>query len=114
MKDEKLKNLIEERFRKTDKNLWVGWDDYVLRDYLNPEYGFFLTATLHCPIDVFLKSDNIEHRMYKIYLHRVYNKEAFESNLEDNETILVYRGLIENEEDLRFLLYKTGIVSKLM
>ena len=107
-----MQELIEKYFKKTDKNLWSTWNDFILKDYLNPDYGFFLTATLHCPIETYLKSDRLEHRLYKIFLHRVYDRETFERNLEDNETIPVYNGLIENEEDLKFLLYKTGIVNK--
>tara|TARA_R110000851_G_scaffold314987_1_gene477235 strand:+ start:401 stop:733 length:333 start_codon:yes stop_codon:yes gene_type:complete len=107
-----MQELIEKYFKKTNKNIWSTWNDFILKDYLNPEYGFYLTATLHCPIKTYLKSDRLEHRLYKIFLHRTYHIETFESNLEDNESELVYKGLIENKEDLKFLLYKTGIVNK--
>ena len=107
-----MKDLIEKYFKKTDKNLWVSWCDYVLKDYLNPEYGFYLTATIHCPIDSYLKSDTLEDRMYKIFLHRIYNRETFEMNVENNESMLVYKGLIEDDKDLEFLLYKLGIVNE--
>lgn len=105
-------DFIEKYFKKTEKNTWVTWNDYVLKDYLNPEYGFYLTATIHRPIDIFLNSHRLEDRMYKIFLHRVYNRETFIRNLEENESTLVYRGLIENETDLKFLLYKLGIVNE--
>jgi len=105
-------DIIKKYFKKTDKNIWVTWNDYLLKDYLNPKYGFYLTATIHCPIESYLKSDRLEDRMYKIFLHRVYDRETFERNIEDNESTLVYLGLIENSEDLKFLLYKLGIVNE--
>lgn len=107
-----MMNIIEKYFKKTDKNIWVTWNDYILKDYLNPEYGFYLTSTIHCPIENYLNSDRLEDRMYKIFLHRVYNRETFERDVEDNESMLVYRGLIESDEDLKFLLYKLGIVNR--
>lgn len=107
-----MQKLIEKYFKKTDKNLWSTWNDFILKDYLNPDYGFYTTATLHCPIETYLKSDRLEHRLYKVFIHRYYDIETFESSLKNNETILVYKGFIENEEDLKFILYKTGIVNK--
>ena len=48
--------------------------------------------------------------MFKIILHRHYDYESFERNFEDGESYLVYKGLIENNEDLDFLLHKLGIL----
>jgi len=105
-------NLDKYNFKKTEKDLWVGWHDYLLTD-INAEYGFFLKATLHYPRKAWLESKgDIEHRMFKIILHRYYSYESFERTFEDGESYLVYKGLIENNEDLDFLLHKLGIVDK--
>ena len=105
-------NLDKYNFKKTEKDLWVGWHDYLLTD-INPEYGFFLKATLHYPRKAWLESKgDIEHRMFKIILHRYYSYERIEEFLKDRESEVVYKGLIENNEDLDFLLHKLGILDK--
>lgn len=99
-------NLDKYNFKKTEKDLWIGWHDYLLSD-INPEYGYFLYATLHYPRKPYLESDNLE---CKIILHRYYQYSRVEQNLEEGESEMVYKGLIENNSDLEFILKKTGII----
>jgi hypothetical protein len=103
---------IEKYFEKTSKNLWSTWNDYELKGPIKGEMEWYLTATIHCPIGTFLNSNRFEHKIYKIILHRRFDRSSFDRDIEDNSSTLVYQGLIENNEDLKFLLYKLGIVGK--
>ena len=51
-------------FKKSIKDSWIGYKDYFLSS-INPEYPYFLYATLHIP----LRDD-----MYKILVHRHYDE----------------------------------------
>ena len=104
-------NIKKYGFVKTEKDFWIGWHDYLLKG-INPKYGYYLYATLHYPRNAYLKSNDISFRMCKIILHRYYDYEYFENQFKEGESQIVYRGLIENDEDLEFLLVKLGIVAK--
>jgi hypothetical protein len=102
-------NLEKYGFEKTKKNQWIGWHDYLLKD-INSKYGYYLRATLHVPRDAYLNSDLLEHRMYKVMLHRYFLEGDIDRQVEEGEAIVVYVGLIESDEDLDFVLKKTGII----
>jgi len=95
-------------FKKTEKNRLVFWDDYLLED-VNTKYSYFLEATLSIP-----KKDwgSLEYNFSKLILHRIYDYEAWIEDREYYDTQVVYEGLIENEEDLKFILNKTCITEE--
>jgi hypothetical protein len=103
-----VENIIEQGFNKTLKNKWVFWNDYVLED-INPEYSYFLYATLHVPKK---ESKDIEYNFCKIILHRHYDLDFWNEESDYYDTKTVYEGLIESNEDLTFLLKKTGTKGK--
>lgn len=102
-------NLTKYGFEKTEKNQWIGWYDYLLKD-INSQYGYYLRATLHVPRDAYLNSDRLEHRMYKVMLHRYFEEGNIDKQMDEGEAKLVYEGLIESDEDLDFILKKTGVI----
>ena len=105
-----MQKIIDKYFDKLDKNVWAVWDDFMFKGYVSGEYGYYLKATLHCPKGSFSKNDSIDVRAYKIIVHRYYDRLKVEDYLNTDDSRMVYYGLLENEEDLKFLLYKCGIV----
>jgi hypothetical protein len=99
-------------FIKTFKNQWIGWNDYYLNT-ISGEYGYFLHATLHFPKG-YIKSKRLEDNFFRIIVHRYYNSEedsttSIDKMLDDNESEIVYQGLINNKSELKRLLIKLGI-----
>lgn len=99
---------------KTSQNRFSGCSSYGL-SHINPKYGHFLYCSIHFPREAMLKSKRLENSFARIYLHR-YNPfapgkmgEAFDREIKQGSTSLVYEGLIENEKDLDFLLKKLCI-----
>lgn len=100
-------NLEKHGFVKTEKNIWVGWKDYLLDDFLS-NYGYYLRATLHEPYKN--DSPDITNHMYKIIVHRyAIDREHIEQWLQEGESRIVYKGLIESEEYFEKLLINLGI-----
>lgn len=88
-------------FKKSNKNSWIGYKDYFL-DNINPEYPYFLFATIHVPI----RDD-----MYKILVHRYYNEdEPIDEDDNYREPTCVYVGRIKNKSELRKILLCTKIL----
>lgn len=101
-----MKEILEKHgFIKTEKNKLIYWDDYLLKD-INPEYGYFLYATLSIP-----KKDwgRLDYNFSTLVLHRHYDYDRWVNEEEYYDINKIYEGLIENEEDLKFILTKTGI-----
>lgn len=90
-------------FKKSNKDSWIGYKDYFL-DSINPEYPYFLFATIHIPI----RDD-----MYKILVHRYYNEDE-PINEGDNyrEPTCVYVGKIKNKSELSQLLKRLNIINE--
>lgn len=89
---------ISQGFTKTLKNKWVYWNDYLLKD-VNPNYPYFLYATLHIPKKI---TGKIEYDVCKIILHRYYDLNFWNEESDYYDTKPVYEGLIESYEDLIF------------
>jgi len=89
-------------FKKSNKNSWCGYKDYFL-DSINPEYPYFLFATIHIPI-----GDD----MYKILVHRYYNENE-PIDFDDNyrEPTVVYVGMLDDSIDLGYILKMTKIIN---
>ena len=88
-------------FKKSNKNSWVGYKDYFL-DNINPEYPYFLFATIHVPI----RDD-----MYKILVHRYYSEdEPIDEDDNYKEPTVVYIGMLNDSIDLGFILKMTKII----
>ena len=95
-----IKDIESFGFKKSNKNSWIGYNDYFI-DSINPEYPYFLFATLHIP-----KRDD----MYKILVHRYYDEdEPINENDEYREPTTVYIGMIKDSIDLGFILKMTKI-----
>lgn len=100
-------NPEEYGFVKTEKNLWMGWKDYLLDD-LPGSYGYYLRATLHEPCKN--DSPDITNNMYKVLVHRyAFDRDRIEEWLKEGESRIVYEGLIESEEYFEKLLINLGI-----
>lgn len=100
------KDIIEKYgFKKIEKNRFIYWDDYLLEN-INPEYGYFLKATLSVP-----KKDygRLEYNFSTLILHRYYDYDSWVNENNYYETNKIYEGLIENENDLKFILTKTSV-----
>ncbi len=96
-----IKDIESFGFKKSNKNSWCGYKDYFL-DKINPEYPFFLHATIHVP----LRDD-----MYKILVHRYYDENEpidFDSNY--REPTVVYIGMLDGLIDLEYVLKMTKII----
>ena len=90
-------------FKKSNKNSWIGYKDYFL-DSINPEYPYFLFATIHIPI----RDD-----MYKILVHRYYNEdEPIDEDDNYREPTCVYVGKIKNKSELNQLLKRLNIINE--
>ena len=90
-------------FKKSNKNSWIGYKDYFL-DSINPEYQYFLFATIHIPI----RDD-----MYKILVHRYYNEdEPIDEDDNYREPTCVYVGKIKNKSELNQLLKRLNIINE--
>jgi hypothetical protein len=82
-------------FKKMEKNNWVGWHDYYLKDTLLGSIPYYLYCTLHVPI-----MDN----NYKIIVHRNDNYNKIEEEIKKGESEVVYVGNIKNKSELKKLL----------
>lgn len=100
------KILQELGFIRQEKDCWIGFNDYLLDD-LNPEYPHFLRVTVHVSR---WTTGNIEQRCSKIIIHRSFDRLTVDYTLESGDSKVVYVGLLETEEDLKFILNKTGIL----
>ena len=90
-------------FKKSNKNSWFGYKDYFLEN-INPEYPYFLFATIHVPI----RGD-----MYKILVHRYYNEdESIDEDDNYREPTCVYVGKIKNKSELSQLLKRLNIINE--
>jgi len=90
-------------FKKSNKNSWAGYKDYFL-DSINPEYPYFLFATIHVPV--------IDD-MYKIMVHRYYNEdEPIDEDDNYREPTIVFVGKIKNKSELKKLLKKLEIINE--
>lgn len=97
------KELESIGFVKAIKNQWIGWQDYSSGD-VNAEYAYFLYVTIHVP----LMGD-----LYKIILHRYLNNETnIEEKLEEYESEVVFKGKIEDLEELKRTLIQLDIWKK--
>ena len=90
---------------KRQKNRLIYWDDYLLED-INPKHDYFLEATLSVP-----KKDwgSLEYNFSTLILHRCYHYDSWVNEDKYYDANKIYEGLIENENDLKFILTKTGI-----
>ena len=90
-------------FKKSNKNSWCGYKDYFLGN-INPEYPYFLFATIHVPI----RDD-----MYKILVHRYYSEdEPIDEDDNYREPTCVYVGKIKNKSELSQLLKRLNIINE--
>ena len=90
-------------FKKSNKNSWIGYKDYFLNS-INPEYPYFLFATIHVPI----RDD-----MYKILVHRYYSEdEPIDEDDNYKEPTCVYVGKIKNKSELSQLLKRLNIINE--
>jgi len=90
-------------FRKTLKNQWVGYYDYLLED-LPGEYPYFLKATLHI--------DRFDNKYHKIYVHRFFDEtcsRSIEGSLNYGESECIYKGDIKNKSEFKKLLKQLQI-----
>jgi hypothetical protein len=103
-------DITKHKITPIDIRLSYYSDSYLFEDF-NPSYGYFLRATVHIPNGRVSNVDRLDYRFSKIYVHRCRITDAvqFERNVEEGESELVYKGLIESDEDLTFLLSKLGI-----
>lgn len=101
--------LNKYNFKKTEKDLSVFSKDYFLES-INGDYGYYLHATLSIPKKT--SNTDLEYNFSKLIIHRYKNyRERLDEYLADGESRVLYYGLIENEEDLKFILTKTGVIS---
>ena len=97
-------------FKKTEKNKWAFWNDYLL-DKINGEIGYFLNCTIHIP--KYTKGEfDYRYDCCRIVLHRNYNLEYWNEDNEYYDTEEVYYGIIDSDEFLELLLNKLCIISK--
>ena len=101
-----LLNLKKFGFTKTEKDLAIGWYDYILEE-INPEYDYFFHAALCYPRKPWAESDNICHRMVRIY---VYRGEFSNWSIEQGDCEIVFNGLIANQDELLVLLKMLAII----
>ena len=91
-------DIINTGFKKTFKNWWVGYEDYVFCNFIKGEYGYYLSATLH--ISRFDK-------MHKILVHRHYDEtnpdvwDSREETLQQGDSKVVYEGKIPSINELQ-------------
>ena len=96
-----IKDIENFGFKKSSKNSWCGYKDYFL-DKINPEYPYFLYATIHVPF----RDD-----MYKILVHRYYSEdEPIDEDDNYREPTAVYVGMLNDAIDLGFILKMTKII----
>lgn len=100
-------------FTKTFKNQWIDWEDYHL-DRLPGNYGYFLHATLHFP-RMYVKSNRFEDNQFQIIVHRHFISEedcttSIDKQLNDNESEVVYKGIIKNKQELKKLMQQLNII----
>ena len=99
-------------FEKSLKNQWIGWNDYYSGN-VSGEYGYFLYVTLHVP-RLYNKSNKLEDNLFKIIVHRYYvsNEDEttnIEEKLEQNESEVIYKGVIKNKSELKQVLKMIGV-----
>jgi len=107
-----MENTLNKYFEKLDKNFWVWEDSYLMKGGISGEYGYFTAATLHLPNKVYRNSNRLEDRMGKIILHRGFHEDTrlnIDSLIEGGYMETVYRGLMESDSDLEFLIKKLGL-----
>lgn len=97
--------LEKYKFIKTEKNKDVYYEDYLAKE-INTKFPYFSHLTLHVPKKI---RNSIEFNNSKLILHRYYNLESWNKNKEHYDTKTIYEGLLENEEDLKFILNKTQV-----
>lgn len=99
-------------FEKSLKNQWIGWNDYYSGN-ISGEYGYFLYVTLHVP-RLYNKSNKLEDNLFKIIVHRYYvsNEDEttnIEEKLKQNESEVIYKGVIKNKSELKQVLKMIGV-----
>lgn len=100
-------DILKYNFIKAEKNMWMGWKDYVGGSTIN-EYGYYLHASIHAPYTS--NSTDVTFDMYKIIVHRSsFDRKDIERRLAEGESKIVYYGLIESEEYFEKLLINLGI-----
>ena len=98
-------------FTKSDNKVWAFYEDWFKSD-INPEYSYYLTASIHIPIQAYQK-DSLESKFCNIYVHRSTDiATLYYKDKRSDDYKLVYSGLIESSEDLKFILTKLGIIPK--
>jgi len=88
-------------FKKRPKDQWIGWKDFI-KEIDNPEYEYFHRYTVHIP-----RMGN----QWKIIVHRHLNskEDNIEGQINYGESEIVYKGLIENEEQLKTIIKYLGL-----
>ena len=108
--DERMEiDLSKFGLEKTEEDSWIGWIEY-LSESMNPNYGYYLRYTVHKPRWQNTNSNSLEDEMWRVIIHRHYDVDKVEDNLKVGESREVYRGMIESQGDLQFILSKTGIL----
>lgn len=94
-------DINDKGFIKRSKDEWIGWNDYIL-DAISGEIPYFLKATIHKS-----KMDDV----YKIYLHRYLDDDTkIESQINEGESELIYKGKIRNKSELHKIMQQLGII----
>lgn len=100
-------------FEKAFKNQWIGWSDYYSGN-VSGKYGYFLYVTLHVP-RLYNKSSRLEDNLFKIIIHRHYTSNedettSIEEKLEQNESEVIFKGIIKNKSELKQVLKMIGVI----
>ena len=94
--------------KKLDKKyLSVFSEDYLLEE-INPEYGYYLHATIHIPIDSVNEDDSIEYKFSRVILHRYFSHKAINDISDENRQ--VFEGYIRSGQELENTLKQLGIL----
>lgn len=88
-------DIIKYNFTRAEKDMWMGWKDYVGGKTIN-EYGYYLHVSIHAPYT----SNSTDVTFDRKYIER---------RLAQEESKIVYYGLIESEEYFEKLLINLGI-----
>ena len=73
-----------------------------------PEYGYYLHATIHIPIDSTNEEASIEYKFSRVILHRYFShKEIIDISDENRQ---VFEGYIRSGQELENTLKQLGIL----
>ena len=94
--------------KKLDKRHLSIFNEDCLLEEINPEYGYYLHATIHIPIDSTNEEDSIEYKFSRVILHRYFSHKEFDAN--NNDSRQVFEGYIRSGQELENTLKQLGIL----